>query len=126
MEITGLKKQYKNIPSPLFFPYMCGHEATIYPQKPNEKILHNQKYKIAADLFFLLDYGDVYKKEYYNYPLVQYPKGGRSDSHQKIKEKIRGNIFMLLKSLIRLKIIPCLFAINRIIKDVIIFCFKNS
>ena len=69
MEITGLKKQYKNIPSPLFFPYLCGHEATIYPQKSDAKILHNQKYKIAADLFFLLDYGDFYKK-YYDYPLV--------------------------------------------------------
>tara|TARA_B100000886_G_scaffold333211_2_gene286868 strand:+ start:1862 stop:2638 length:777 start_codon:yes stop_codon:yes gene_type:complete len=127
MEIMGLKNAYKNIPSPLFFPFRCGHEATIYPQKSEGKILHSQRFKVAADLFFLLEYGDFFKKKYYSFSLVKYPKGGRSDSDHKIKEKIFGNFLIFLKTLKRLRLISSLFAINRIIKDLIILCLnKNS
>ena len=103
----------------IYFPIQFGHESTIYPNKYKNKILHNQKYNMAADLAFVIDYADKYESIFHDFPLVRYPKGGASDTKHDFNEKSFSNLLILKKLLIRRKLIASFLLIIRILKDVI-------
>ena len=108
---------FLNKPKNIYFPIQCGHEATIYPNKYKDKILHNQKYNVAADSAFIIDYADKYVPIFHNFPLVKYPKGGVSDTKYDINEKLLSHLLILKKTLLRMKLIASFYLIIRILKD---------
>ena len=120
MEIIGQGKINNLIkPSRFSHPLKCGHEATIYPNRLRNKIMHNHRYKISADIAFIIDYSDIYKAFFHDFPLVKYPKGGYSDSDDLFLEKILSNFLILKRILKRFKFIPSFLIIIRLIKDLL-------
>ena len=110
---------YINKPSRFSHPLRCGHEAAIYPNRLKGKILHYHKYKIAADLGFIIDNSDRYKTVYHDFIFVDYPKGGYSDSKDKFFEKLLSHLIILKELLIRNKISASILLMTRILKDLI-------
>ena len=110
---------YINKPSKFSHPLRCGHEAAIYPNRFKDKILHHHKYKIGADLGFMMEYADGYKTVYHKSIFVNYPKGGYSDSKDKFVEKFLSHLIILKELLLRTKITASILLIVRILKDLI-------
>ena len=110
---------FLNRPKNIYFPIQCGHESAIYPNKNRDKILHNQKYNMAADTAFVIDYADKYEPIFHDFPLVSYPKGGDSDTKHNFSEKSFSNLLILKKLLVRMRLISSFHLIIRISKDIV-------
>ena len=102
-------------PNRFLFPFKCGHESTIFPNIENNKLLIKSDMGVVADIKFLDDYSRKFKIIFTNIDLINYPKGGFSDSENLFFDKLKGYFKLSLSLILRKKILPFMFCFYRII-----------
>ena len=114
---TNLKKSYLQIPNNKLYPFLSGHESTIFPTIKNNKILIRSYKGIAADMIFMFEYSFYFKLKNHKIKFINYPKGGYSDSLIHQNDKLKGYFHILVISLLRFKIPVSIISIYKIISE---------
>ena len=119
-EMMILYKNSSFIQSPLKFkyPYDSGHESTIFPSINKDKILLRSNKGLIADMLFMVEYNNIFQVKCHKFPLVNYPKGGYSDSIELNQNKIKGYSYIFLVFIFKGKFSQAFLTFYRMISEI--------
>ena len=119
VKISSWKRTIIQRPSKYLHPFNSSHESTIYPNKQRDRIMHDHKIGLAADISFMLDYSLIYPLKVHKNVLVDYPKGGGSDVLPFFFNKIKGYSILSVRTFLNKKPFASIFALKQILRDII-------